>query len=357
MEQFSDTKELLELMMQPAFLVESGTICYVNQAAAKLLICPGTPVADVLFTGGEEYPAFHDGCLYLALRIDTQTYGASVTRINGLDVFCLELGNGSPELQALALAARSLRDPLASLMVSINRLLPTLDSQEEDTMQQTAHINQSLHQLLRLIGNMSDASRYVENTSYRYTNRDICAIVQDIFDKASTLSEQTGISLHFENLPEVVICMVDEEKLERAIYNLISNAMKFTPSGGTIYAKLTRHKNRLHLTVEDSGSGIPASLRSSIFVRYLRQPGMEDNHQGIGLGMVMVRSAATAHGGTVLVDQPRGTGTRITMTLAIRKQSGASLRSPRLKVDYTGEHDHCLTELAEVLPLDVYRHQ
>ncbi len=81
---------------------------------------------------------------------------------------------------------------------------------------------------------------------------------------------------------------------------------------------------------------------------------MEDGRYGIGLGLVLIRAAAALHGGTVLVDHPAGTGTRITMTLAIRPVTGKELRSPMLKVDYAGERDHGLLELADILPVTLY---
>jgi hypothetical protein len=69
--------------------------------------------------------------------------------------------------------------------------------------------------------------------------------------------------------------------------------------------------------------------------------------------MVLIRSAAAAHGGTVLMEHPEGMGARITMSLAIRQTSG-QLRSNVLMVDYAGERDHGLIELAESLPARLY---
>jgi K+-sensing histidine kinase KdpD len=137
------------------------------------------------------------------------------------------------------------------------------------------------------------------------------------------------------------------------VYNLLSNAVKFTPRGGYIDAKLTRRGTKLYLTVQDSGSGVDPKVRGNVYSRYLRQPGVEDGRFGIGLGMVLIRSAAAAHGGTVLMEHPEGLGARITMTMTIRQSSG-SLRSNILKVDYAGERDHGLIELAESLPSKLY---
>ena len=110
----------------------------------------------------------------------------------------------------------------------------------------------------------------------------------------------------------------------------------------------------LQLQIQDSGSGIAQQIRSSLFHRYLRQPGIEDSRWGLGLGMVLIRSAAANHGGTVLIDSPSGTGTRVTMTLSIRQPQEATLRSPILRVDYAGERDHALIELSDCLPAQLY---
>ena len=148
--------------------------------------------------------------------------------------------------------------------------------------------------------------------------------------------------------------ITDPLRLNQILLNILSNAIKFTPKGGTVTAKLTRSGRMLRLSVTDSGSGIAQSVRSSVFSRYLRQPALEDSRYGIGLGMVLIRTAAAHHGGAVLIDQPEGAGTRITMTMSIRQSKQATLRSNVLRVDYAGERDHGLIELSECLPTELY---
>ena len=96
------------------------------------------------------------------------------------------------------------------------------------------------------------------------------------------------------------------------------------------------------------------AIRSGIHSRYLRQPGIEDGRYGIGLGMVLIRAAALAHGGTVLMEHPADSGTRITMTLEIRQTSTGYMRSPILMPDYGAERDHGLIEFSQFLPADLY---
>ena len=352
MDQLRNALGMLDLMQQPAFCVRSGTVIKVNPAAAAFLIETGTDVGSLLYTGAEEYSSFSDGCLYLTLSIAGHRIGASVTRMQSFDVFTLEQEGADAHLQALALAARELREPLSSVMTVTDKLFSAaeLDGKEQE---QAERINRGLFRMLRIIGNMSDAGRYTADTGANLEIRDICTVMDEIFHRATALAEHTGVKLHYTGFPESVYMLSDTQKLERMVFNILSNAIKFTPAGGNITAKLTRRGTRMYLSVCDTGSGIAENLRSSMFTRYNREPGLEDGRCGIGLGMVLIRSTAALHGGTVLVDRPDDCGTRITVSMAIRQGDNA-LRSPRLRIDYAGERDHGLIELSDVLPAELY---
>lgn len=355
MEQSRDLAGMLDLIIRPAFAVTDGVVHYTNPAAKSCMIDLGTPVSELMETGEEEYAGMTGGCLYLTLLIQGQRFEASATRMDGFDVFILEQEESQPELQAMALAARDLRGPLSRMMIAADRLLPAISGQSPETDRQVENLNRGLHHMLRLVGNMSDAARYAGQSSFRQELQDVTAVIGEIFDKAAALTEHTGCTLRFTNHPERVITLADTEMLERAIYNILSNAIKFSGSGSIIDAKLVRRGNKLLLTVSDRGSGIPKEIIGSLYSRHLRQPGLEDSRYGIGLGMVMIRSAALAHGGTVLIEQAEQ-GTRLTMTLAVRSHLLHNFSSPILKVDYAGDLDHALIELADVLPSEMYKY-
>jgi len=338
---------MLDLMIRPAFCVKENKIIQCNAAAEALLLFPGQSILPLLLTGQEEYAAFSGGCLYLKLALTATGCGATVTKLEDQDVFVLDMESDDSELRVLALAARELRDPLAGLMLSADRL-----SQSEETREQSARLNRSLHQLLRIISNMSDAGTMA--ASSHQETLDVTALFGEILEKAQTLLDHTGIQLRWKPLAEEILCLADREQLERAVWNILSNAVKFTPKDGIIEVSLTRQGRMLRLSVCDNGSGITETVRSSVFSRYLRQPGIEDNRFGLGLGLVLVRSAAANHGGTLLIDQPEGKGTRITMTLAIRQNPDNLFRSPIMRVDYAGERDHGLLEFSESLPAFLY---
>ena len=356
MNQINDAMDMVEHLRQMAFCVQDGTIVKVNTAASARMIEPDTSVEKLLRTGVEEYRDFSGGCLYLTLTVCNQELGFSVTRKNGFDLFQLEQDSQSPELQALALAARELREPLAGIMISADHLSPGNDRDPADNIR-ISRINQGLFQMLRLISNMSDAGRYAASTPVSMEVKNLSALLDEIFSKAAALVEHTGIKLEYRGICDPVYSLANAELLERAVLNIISNALKFTPSQGSLQAQAFRRGNKLYLSILDNGCGLPENARSNLFSRYTREPGLEDGRFGIGLGLVIIRSAAQQHGGTVLVDQPDGCGTRVTLTLAIRPGSADQVRSPILRVDYAGERDHSLLELSDVLPSELYGNQ
>lgn len=354
MDYITDAMEMVDHMPHPAFCVREGIIVKVNPAAAARMIEPGTNISDLLKTGKEEYSDFSGGCLYLTLSLCGSAWGASVIRKKDFDLFTLEQDEHRSELQAMALAARELREPLASIMITADRLFPMADLDNPEMREHAARINRSLFQMLRVISNMSDANRFSADTDARQEVRDVRGIFSEIIAKAAALAEHSGIRVEAQIHPESVYSLVDAEKLERAVYNIVSNALKFTPEGGLLQVSLTRRGDKLYFSVRDEGPGIAENLRSGIFSRYTREPGLEDGRFGIGLGLVLIRSAASLHDGTVLVDHPQGKGTRITMSMTIRSGSATAFRSPMMKVDYAGEWDHGLLELSDTLPASLY---
>ena len=352
MDEQKEIMGMLDLMVHPGFCVKNKKIVRLNSAAQALLLAEDMDLDQLLLTGHREYGEFTGGCLYLTLCLGGKPWGASVTRTEGLDIFVLEQEEDQAELRSMALAARELREPLTNVMITADRLFPMTALEGNPQLQeQYARLNRGLYQMLRILGNMSDAG---ETRVSRQETCDLTAAMAEIMEKASALMLHAGIHLNYTGPEEPVCTLADPEQLERAVLNILSNAMKFSPRGSTVQAKLTLSGKLLRLSISDSGSGIPDTIASSLFRRYLRQPGIEDSRFGLGLGMVLIRSAAAAHGGTVLIDKGPEGGARVTMTLTIRENTSPILRSPVLRVDYAGERNHGLLELSETLPAFLY---
>jgi K+-sensing histidine kinase KdpD len=255
----------------------------------------------------------------------------------------------------MALTALGLREPLSDIMAVTDQLFPAGEPLEDPlTQTRLSQMHRRLNQLHRMVCNMTDAIQYTSSTPPRMACQDVCAVIAEIFDHAQVLVSGCGMHLTYSGPRESIVCLIAADRLERAIYNILSNSMKHSQPGGRIEAKLTHRGGKLYLSIQDEGSGIPSQLLGSVYNRFRRQPGMEPGPSGLGLGMVLVRGTAAAHGGTVLIDHPAGCGTRVTMSIAIRKAPDTMMRSTILRVDYAGERDHGLLELSDVLPPEFY---
>ena len=347
MELQTDTLRMLDLMTAPGFCVKNNEIIKVNAAAQGLFFRPGTDIRTLIQIGGEDYSRFTQGCLYLSLVCEGNTWSASVTRENGLDVFLVEQASAQPELQAFALAARELRSPLNNAMLIADQLLKELPDQQSEGV---SRLNRGLYQLLRIVDNMSDAEFWYAGSVQQTHN--ICAVLEEILSKAQEKINTTKVTMTYVLPEEPIYTLCSPEQLERALLNMLSNAVKFTPNEGTIQVTMTRQDNSLRLSVLNSGSAMADEILHTVFSRYRRRPVIEDSRHGIGLGMVLIRNAAANHNGTVLVDRPEPSGTRITMTLSLRS-SDNSLRSP-ISLPLSGGFDAGLIHLSEVLPPRLY---
>ncbi len=350
MERATNDCQMLEQLMCPAFTVKDGSITLSNQAAQQRQILPGTPIRDLISDNLEDYTAYTQGKLCLCLSMNNTTYPATVTTFDGGHLFCLESDYEKPELRAYALAAQVLREPLSNAMTGVDQLLQHAD---EATAEQIAKVNRSLHQLLRAVGNMSDTAQYSDHTCCTMKQQDIMWVFDEILQKAAPLTEKAGTPLDY-NIPNYsVVCSIDREKLERAVFNLVSNAAKYTQKGNAIRIRAVLTGNRISLTVENTLSGSSA-VSGNLFARYLREPGIEDARCGLGLGLSIVRSVAAMHGGTVLMENPND-AMRITMSIPVRKTTDNVLRSSiSLPVNYTGGYVSELIELSDCIPHHFY---
>lgn len=351
-----DITELLSLVPQPAFYVCNDQISECNDAAQRLLITPGTAIADCLTQDTKLYNELHDGCLILTLQINGTPSGATATPFGNGTLFVLDAEDHITELRTLSMTAANMRQPLSAMIATAHSLAPLLEgSSDPKISEHMQRFNRNLYQMHRMLCNMSDVLQYADGISTHMVCQNIVSLSEAIFQKAQALTEHCGIHLDYSIPSENILCLIDEQLLERGIFNMISNAIKFSEKGGNIHASLVRRDKTVYISVKDNGTGIPPQLMGNIFQRYRRQPGLEDSRFGLGLGLALVRSAATVHGGTVLLDRPEGVGTRITMSIPIRQSNSSVLRSNFITVDYAGGWDHGLLELSDVLPSSLYQ--
>jgi len=354
MDHINTTPGFLEFVSCPAFTVQRGFVIYVNSTAKALTVTPGIPVESLLMDGKEEYESMESGCLCLTVSICGQRFNASVSKMNGQDVFLLDQQETEPIQQALAKASVTFRNSLNLVMSSIKALQQDPDSLGPEGENYLRKLTKAAHQMLLQVSNMSHAAAFANDPPPSLLVN-VEQVFREIVEKAAVLLGRKGIHVRYNGLNKPVLVPADSQKLERAVYNLILNSAQSFDAGGNIDVSLVQGKGKLYLTVEDDGRGIPDEILPTLFYRYRQSPAV-GSAPSIGLGLPLARAVAAAHGGIILVERRRPKGTRVTMTLAQPKQGNDStLRSPALSFDYFGGHDHALVELSQILPDDLYK--
>jgi signal transduction histidine kinase len=149
-------------------------------------------------------------------------------------------------------------------------------------------------------------------------------IVREAVESSSALARSREVSLvaEVEAVPPV---SGDRERLSQLVGNLVSNALKFTPPGGRAVARAFVDDGRAIVEIEDTGIGIPAAEQSRLFQRFFRSStATEQAIPGTGLGLVISRAIAEAHGGTIAVTSEAGTGTTFRVEIPLDPEEVAA---------------------------------
>lgn len=349
-----NTVSLLEQFPQAVFLVKDDVVVYANPMARSRGVFENAALSDLIAIGLQEYDNFQSGKLMLTTVASGIQYNSIVTNYDQYRIFCMESAYSLPEFRAFANAAQTLRAPLSNISIGIDELLPAPSIQQSpELLSQVKSVNKSLHELLRAVRNMSDVGTV---GSYGVSEvKDISAILSALTEKANTLFASTSRKICFEPSKQPIFCLVNQENLERAILNLISNAIKYADDNHqAIQLSVHQGISRLYISVQSECRHAKELLDSSLFSGFAREPSISDGASGIGLGLTIVHNIATAHKGTLLIEQPSENSLRFTLSVAATKPQSCTVKSPIMHIDNNGGFDLFLVELAEVLPPEVF---
>ncbi len=349
---------ILDYIEQPVFFVRNKKICYQNEAARALALSDEN--LDAILGPNREFYRQYDGrtCVHLTLQFGAQERSATLKRDGDTDIFIVASKPAQPtiSLESLMVLSQSLREPLSSAFSVTSALFPVLEEQENPAIQrQTAILNKNLYQLLRLAGNLTDMSRLIAGEMPMYDEKtELREFFGAIYDRVKPLCQAVGIEIKYACPTSKFYGVIDRQKMERAVLNLISNAMKYTPKGGKIMLRVETTKNSVLIKVADNGEGLQPELLATVFDRFSHRDPLGDPRWGMGLGLPYARYIAQLHGGTMIIEGKPGDGTSVTMSVSLHRQAAASLQTPIVNYDYAGGFEHCLVELADVLPSDVF---
>ncbi|HXP31595.1 MAG TPA: ATP-binding protein [Stellaceae bacterium] len=189
-------------------------------------------------------------------------------------------------------------------------------------------IIESSNQLLSLINDILDLATIEAGYMQIETHAvDVHAMMASVVTLSRERARSQGIKLDFDCPPDIGTILADERRLKQALFNLTSNALKFTPAGGTVTLAARREGDQLKLIVADTGVGVAEEDQARIFGKFERgHPQMRQ--AGAGLGLSLVKSFIELHGGRVELESAPGSGTTVTCILDLdTAEEAPALRS------------------------------
>jgi two-component system heavy metal sensor histidine kinase CusS len=173
--------------------------------------------------------------------------------------------------------------------------------------------------LSNLIGDLLFLARAESPLALLHRERtDVAQLLTGVREYYEASAADAGVSLTTTCPGETVIAAVDQSLIQRALSNLVSNAVAHTPSGGSILMTAKTHLSNLHIEVFDTGIGIPAEALPRVFDRFFRVDASRSQmFGGTGLGLAIVQSITLLHGGNVEISSELGRGTHVTLSLPV----------------------------------------
>ena len=170
--------------------------------------------------------------------------------------------------------------------------------------------------LLGMINEILDISKLESNAmKLTYTEFDLGSAINEVLRVMEPLANKKTISVTFENTVSKIV-KLDYQKLQQIFYNLISNAIKFTPNNGSIVLSATQVDNTIHLSVKDSGMGVPKSAQDKIFDKFVQ---LENTYtktgSSTGLGLTITKRFVEMMNGTIRLESEEGKGANFIITL------------------------------------------
>lgn len=218
------------------------------------------------------------------------------------------------------------RTPLSLIINPVEKLKQEIRNEEQAGLLEIIHRNAS--NLLELVNQLLDFRKLdVQKDTLNCSVGDVVTFVRDICYSFTELATKKSVNFLFSSSLTELRMEFDPEKLRKIVYNLLSNAFKFTPDGGKIEIQLSLlqqlndENKQLKIVVSDTGIGIPEKDRVRIFERFYRVENADNsNHTGTGVGLHIVSEYVSLHGGEIVVESEVGKGSIFTVLLPARQQ-------------------------------------
>ncbi|MGM0500910.1 MAG: ATP-binding protein [Bacillota bacterium] len=218
----------------------------------------------------------------------------------------------------VSMVSHEFRTPLTSMNMGINMLLDEnvgeLNEEQEELLEVAKEDCENLNELVDDLLDLSKIESGEIDLEFKAVS------VDDIFSASMKpfieQAKEAGVNLIKEDVGDLKV-QADFNKITWVITNLIGNALRYTEQGDEIKLSATKKGHKVHISVSDSGAGIPKKYQSKIFDKFVRVGDDQDKNTGTGLGLAISQEMIEAHGGRIWVDSTVGEGSKFTFTLKL----------------------------------------
>ncbi len=220
----------------------------------------------------------------------------------------------------ISTASHDLRNPIATIL-GFSQLLPQAGPLNERQEEFAHYIHSAAKRMHELVQNLLDLAKMDMGMELRQESVDVNALMTEIVDEFQPQAEAKEQSLQLKKAKGQPKIQGDALQLQQALRNLVGNAIKYTPAGGSVDLSVKTDKAKASIYVKDTGHGIPADDLPFIFDRFyrVRNEAVKDI-EGNGLGLAIVKSIIEKHGGRISVKSELGNGSCFSFTLPLLQQ-------------------------------------
>lgn len=228
--------------------------------------------------------------------------------------------------------SHELRTPLTLLLSPLETMI---HSRTQKFDEPSRNLMQIMHgngmRLLKLINDLLDLVRLESGRmDVKREPVEMNAFLRGMIGAPQQMAEQKGLKLETSVQPDLGPLLVDRDKLEKTVLNLVFNALKFTPKGGTVAVRVQQREGQLSLEVEDTGVGIAEKNLAHVFDRFWQADNSSKRkYQGVGIGLSLVKELTEVQGGSVSVKSQEGKGTTFMVNLPFLKAEGEDTKSDK----------------------------
>ena len=211
--------------------------------------------------------------------------------------------------------SHDIRTPITLILGAVNRLVSYDDNPETDQLKPINTIKKNCNHLLKLINELLDF-RKLEQRKLQVTQSDFVAFSKEIYLSFTEMAFQKNIKFNFETTQQNSIVWFDKNEIEKVLYNLLSNAFKFTNEGNAITFLISDTQSHVQFEIMDEGIGISKKNLLKIFNRFYKMPSQSSlNTEGWGLGLAISKEIIELHHGKISVESKVGKGSNFKIQL------------------------------------------